>query len=117
VPTALHQGGALALPTATPSRPDERGHRVQVRELSAALRDLGYPHVDRYKPYSNYQALLLQVVPDQLKARPDLITLIASDLPRPATLPSVDDILTVVIDPPEPSGTSPAIGTRTDGLA
>jgi len=39
--------------------------------VSAALRDLGYPFVDGYKPYANYQAIVVDVVQKQLEKRED----------------------------------------------
>ena len=69
--------------------------------VSAALRDLGYPFVDGYKPYSNYQALVVDVVQDQIRNRSDLVALIERDVTEPATVPSFDDILAVLVERPE----------------
>jgi hypothetical protein len=71
--------------------------------VSAALRDLGYPFVDGYKPYANYQALVIEVVQAQLRARSDIVELIQRDVTRPATLPTFGDILSALVDRPDPS--------------
>jgi hypothetical protein len=71
--------------------------------VSAALRDLGYPFVDGYKPYANYQALVIEVVQAQVQARSDIIELIKRDVTRPVTFLAFDDILSALVDRPEPS--------------
>jgi hypothetical protein len=70
--------------------------------VSAALRDLGYPFVDGYKPYANYQAIVIDVVQQQLKKRQDLIALIEQDVSMPAIAPTYDDILAALVNRPEP---------------
>jgi hypothetical protein len=69
--------------------------------VSAALRDLGYPFVDGYKPYANYQAIVVEVVREQLQKRQDLIALIEQDVIKPAGVPSFDDILAALVNRPE----------------
>ncbi len=52
--------------------------------ISAVLRDLGFTWVDGYKPYSNYQALLVQAVTERIaadKALQRLATGVAGKLP------------------------------------
>lgn len=59
--------------------------------LSAAMLDLGKPYVSGYKPYPNYQHLLIEVAAVQLESRPELLALIDSLATRPAaTVPAVD---------------------------
>lgn len=70
--------------------------------VSAALRDLGYPFVDGYKPYANYQAIVVDVVQKQLEKREDLIALIEQDVSMPAIVPTFDDILAALVNRPEP---------------
>src|SRR5690348_7368577 len=65
--------------------------------ISAALRDLGYPFVDGYKPYSNYQGLVLEVVQDAIARSPQLIALIERDIAEPSTAPTPDNILSVLV--------------------
>jgi hypothetical protein len=71
--------------------------------ISAALLDAGFPYINGYKPRSNYQALLAEVVAERLDARPDLLQLAAADADRPMAVPEVDDILAVLVQrPPAP---------------
>ena len=69
--------------------------------ISAVLRDLRFPPVDGYKPYSNYQADLVEVVQRQLQAWPDLTSLVATQVDQPAATPAFDDILKVMVARPE----------------
>lgn len=69
--------------------------------VSAALLDLGYPFVDGYKPYVNYQHAVLAEVDAQLKARPDLVALIERDVTEPAALPDFRGILAALVERPE----------------
>lgn len=64
--------------------------------ISAALLDAGFLHIDGYKPRSNYQALLAEVVAERLKINPLLHELAAADADRPMAVPEVDDILAVL---------------------
>ena len=78
--------------------------------ISAALRELQHPAVDGYKPYGNNQRLVLEVVQQELAMRPEIRRLIEADLARPVAIPSVDDILGALVDPP--SAPEPSRGTR-----
>jgi hypothetical protein len=71
--------------------------------ISAVLIDLGFPYVPGYKPRSNYQRLLYEVVFDRLANDQKLLTLAAADAERPIVVPEVDDILSVLTEPPKPS--------------
>lgn len=64
--------------------------------ISAALLDAGFPYIGGYKPRSNYQALLVEVVLDRLQTQTALLDLAAADADRPITVPEVDDILAVL---------------------
>lgn len=68
--------------------------------VGAALRDLGFPFVDGYKPYANYQHAVLPEVDAQLRARPELVALIERDVTQPAAIPSFDDILSALVERP-----------------
>lgn len=68
--------------------------------ISAALIDLGYAYVDGYKPRSNYQDALLSVIEEQLATRPALASLLRHQASEPAGVPSVDDLLARMEDPP-----------------
>jgi len=69
--------------------------------ISAALLDAGFPYISGYKPRSNYQALLAEVVADRLAHAPDLMVLAAADADRPMAVPEVDDILAILTNRPK----------------
>lgn len=59
--------------------------------ISAVMCALGYPYIDGYKPRGNYQALLLEVVENQLQASIVLQDAAQSAVQRPAaTISSAD---------------------------
>jgi len=70
--------------------------------ISAVLIELGFPYISGYKPRSNYQELLLEVVSDRLKENPAVQKLVAADSERVAIVPTVDDIPKALTDPPKP---------------
>ena len=77
--------------------------------ISAVLIDLGFPYIAGYKPRSNYQQLLYDVVSDRLVENPRLLNVAAADADLPIVVPEVDDILSVVTSPPtrsEPARTA-----------
>jgi len=61
----------------------ERKHQ----NISAVLIELGCPYVDGYKPLSNYQALLRDVVEERLHGARSLTTTIARAVAAPAVPP------------------------------
>ena len=69
--------------------------------ISAALVEAGFPYISGYKPRSNYQALLAEVLADHLERAKTLVDLAASDADRPMPVPEVDDILAVLTTKPE----------------
>lgn len=71
--------------------------------ISAVLIDLGFPYIAGYKPRSNYQRLLYDVVADRLASSRALLDLAAADADQPIAVPEVDDILAVLTDPPSPA--------------
>jgi hypothetical protein len=77
----------------------ERKHQ----NVSAILIELGLPYVDGYKPLRHYQQLLFEVVEDRLRNTPQLIAKVAEEVQRPAELPTVDDILSALVEPPRRS--------------
>jgi len=79
--------------------------------ISAVLIDLGFPYISGYKPRSNYQRLLYEVVADRLADDQRLLTLAAADAERPIVVPEVDDILSVLAEPPTPAG-APSIAKQ-----
>lgn len=71
--------------------------------ISAALLDAGFPYINGYKPRSNYQALLAEVLSDRLQKTPELLEIAAADADRPMAVPEVDDILAVITERPKPT--------------
>lgn len=68
--------------------------------LSAALLEAGYPHIAGYKPRSNYQQLVVDVLADRIAQGGPLHALAASDAERPMAVPEVDDILAILTTKP-----------------
>ncbi len=77
----------------------ERKHQ----NISAVLIDLGFPYIAGYKPLRNYQQLLFDVVEDRLKNNKSLVDFVRLQVHQPAAVPSVDDILAVLVSPPAPT--------------
>jgi hypothetical protein len=75
--------------------------------ISAALLDAGFPYINGYKPRSNYQALIAEVVAEKLDRASDLMAIAAADADRPMAVPEVDDILSVLTDRPKERPKSP----------
>jgi hypothetical protein len=71
--------------------------------ISAVLIDLGFPYIAGYKPRSNYQQLLYDVVSDRLVENPSLLNVAAANADLPIVVPEVDDILSVLTSPPTTS--------------
>lgn len=81
----------------------ERKHQ----NISAVLLESGYPYVEGYKPLSNYQQLLRDVVEARLATASDVETAVANAVTAPTIAPpTVDDILAVQVD--APSGERPS---------
>lgn len=70
--------------------------------VSAILIELGFPFISGYKPRSNYQGLLFEVVADRLAANAAIQRIAAADTEKIATVPTVDDILSALTEPPKP---------------
>ena len=68
--------------------------------ISAILIDLGFPYISGYKPRSNYQQLLYDIVADRLAASPELLNVAAASADLPIVVPEVDDILAILTSPP-----------------
>ena len=69
--------------------------------ISAVLIELGFPNIPGYRPRSNYQQLLAEVVAERLGEARHLHELAAADADRPIVVPEVDDILAVLTKAPE----------------
>lgn len=79
------------------------GQAIQYKygNISAILRDLGMPFIDGFKPYSNYQQLLFDVVNDRVSGDRELLKLVGQQVLEPAVVPQMEDILTALVDAPE----------------
>jgi hypothetical protein len=86
----------LTLLTKLPKR-TESAIEFKHGNISAVLRDAGFPSINGYKPYSEYQALLATVVLNRLENKHPLLELAASDVDRPMVVPEVDDILSILV--------------------
>ena len=70
--------------------------------ISAVLRDLGHPWISGYKPRSNYQALLFDVVAERIGRDQKLRIAVEADVASPVQVPAVKDLLKCLEPPPEP---------------
>lgn len=71
--------------------------------ISAALLDAGFPYISGYKPRSNYQALLVDVLAERVAGAAQLQEVASADADRPMVVPEVDDILAVLTAAPKPA--------------
>lgn len=69
--------------------------------ISAVLVHLGLPYIRGYQPRSNYQALLFEVVSDQLKHRPLLDQAALAVVQLPAIAPTTVDFRNTKVLPPQ----------------
>lgn len=76
--------------------------------ISAVLIELGIPYIAGYKPRSNYQLLLAEVVAERLAVQDRLIRVVAEDADK-VVLPSFDDVLRALVDPPPSAGPKPKV--------
>lgn len=76
----------------------ERKHQ----NISAILIELGMVYISGYKPLGNYQALLREVVTKRLDEDQLIADSAMEQVSAIATLPKVEDILKVMVDPPTP---------------
>jgi hypothetical protein len=69
--------------------------------ISAVLIELGFPYISGYKPLSNYQRLLYEVVRDRLGGAADLVEATRFRAEEPIAAPGVPfDLLNRLVDPP-----------------
>ena len=76
----------------------ERKHQ----NISAILIELGFVYVVGYKPLRNYQQLLFETVENRLAQSQSLADVVRQQVSEPAPVPTVDDILASLVDPPVP---------------
>jgi len=77
------------------------------RNISAVLEEVGYPFLSGYKPLSNYQGLLADVVLERLALDRELERLVATDADSAVIppLPSFEDLVGAMVAPPTPDRT------------
>jgi hypothetical protein len=63
------------------------------------LIELGIPYIAGYKPRSNYQRLLAEVVAERLAAQESLIRVVAEDADK-VVVPTFDDLLDALVEAP-----------------
>lgn len=76
----------------------ERKHQ----NISAILIELGFAYISGYKPLHNYQQLLFEAVADRLEASHRLVSLVETQVVEPAVVPSVEEILSALVEAPAP---------------
>ena len=74
----------------------ERKHQ----NISAILIELGFVYLSGYKPLRNYQQRLFDAVEGRLARSANIAALLRAHVARPALVPTVDDILTALEEPP-----------------
>ena len=93
----------------------ERKHQ----NISAVLIDLGCPYISGYKPLSNYQSILFDVVQDRLSQDQLFDRSAISAAEQPAVMPLVPDFSFVIESPPfitEVSEPRAAYSVRNKGI-
>ena len=69
--------------------------------ISAVLIELGYPYVDGYKPRSNYQDLLRDIVADRLTANSSLQRATQQAVEQPVrSVPALGDLADIIVPAP-----------------
>lgn len=68
--------------------------------ISSIMIELGMPYIDGYKPRGNYQGLLHDVVSERLAGTSSLVRAAEADVDAAILMPTVDDILLTLVDPP-----------------
>lgn len=84
------------------NRRSEQSIEFKHANISAILIELGFPYIPGYKPRSNYQGLLYEVVSRRLNSNSELLQIAAVDVERTIKVPVVDDILQAFTASPRP---------------
>lgn len=100
------------LATSIPNR-DRGAIEFKRANISAVCVVLGVPYVDGYKPRSNYQRLLYEMVVHRVTTHQALLDAVEADVSSPVVAPSVDDILASIEPPPDRAKPRPATQLRT----
>lgn len=86
----------------------EKSIEFKYMNISAALRDANFPYLPGYRPLTNYQGMITEVIADLLPRNSTLLSLAAADADAPIVVPEVEDILSVLTAKPkstqEPTG-------------
>ena len=69
--------------------------------ISAVMRDLGFPSISGYKTRSNYQALLATIAMEQVRGKPALDSVALAAVQQPAFLPTLTDFAKVKSEAPQ----------------
>lgn len=83
------------------------------QNISAVLRDLGFPGIRGYLPASNYQGLLRDIVAERLNANQSLIAQVEKDIERIIVVPQLENILEILTDPPKPNASTNHVKEKT----
>lgn len=98
----------------------EQSIEFKHQNISAVLLDLKFNYIPGYKPRSNYQHLLAEVVAYRLPEQRQLLDIAAADADRPVVVPEVDDILAVLTEVPRPDSrqhkVTSSVPTRLAGM-
>ena len=71
------------------------------QNISAVLIELGYPYIDGYKPRSNYQGLLYDVVEERLLGATGLNQAAATVVEQTVQqAPDISNVLAILVEPP-----------------
>lgn len=68
--------------------------------ISAALITMGLPYIPGYKPYKNYQKIIVDSIQDYLESNSVVIELIKEDVNKKIKMPKVENILNTMVEPP-----------------
>lgn len=71
------------------------------RNISAVMKQLGYPPLRGYKPLANFQHLLIEVVEAQLALRPALDAAARAAVEQPAVLPTLLELQKACVPAPK----------------
>ena len=75
------------------------------QNISAVLIEMGIPYINGYKPRFNYQrSLLPDAVSNYLKSNPDIQILFDADSLSTPLVPTVEDFLSALEEPPVSEG-------------
>jgi len=71
--------------------------------ITAALHEIGFPGIEGYKPRSNFQDLLREIVAERMTDATDLEALVQVAVTKPAELEtkSIDDVLSILVPAPK----------------